>query len=81
MLMKPDKKNPASLIVGKLMGKPDDSESMDSEQSPMSEDGSAESDDSVAVNTAAEELMSAIEMKSAKGIVEAMRSLMELLKD
>lgn len=78
--MKPEKKDAATLIVGKLMGKKDgesDGE-MSESPAPMSEDESAYSDDSVATDTAAEELLAAIESKSPKGIVEAIKSLIEL---
>lgn len=71
MLMKDDKKKSVSLIMGKLMGdKPEVSEA-------PSENG-AEQDDSVAVETAAEEMMSAIESKNPKAFVEAFKSLIEL---
>jgi hypothetical protein len=71
MLMKDDKKKSVSLIMGKLMGQP--------EQAPTT-DG-VEQDDSMAVDTAAEELISAIHAKSAKGVVQALKSLMEMMDD
>lgn len=74
MLMKDDKKKSVSLIMGKLMGdKPEVSEA-------PTEDG-VEQDDSVAVDTAAEELLAAIEAKSAKGIVQAIKSLIEMCSE
>ena len=69
MLMKDDKKKSVSLIMGKLMG--------DKPQPAPSEDG-VEQDDSVAVDTAAEELMSAIKSDSPKAVVQAFKSLLEL---
>lgn len=68
MLMKNDKKQQIALIMGKLKNEP---------KPAPNEDGAIQ-DDSVAVETAAEELISAIESKSAKGVVEAIKSLMEL---
>lgn len=69
MLLSDDKKKTVSLLVSKL-GKPQ------MEESPM-KDG-AEQDDSMPKDAAAEELIAAIESKSAKGVVEALESLMEL---
>lgn len=67
MLMKDNKKNMASLIVAGIKGP---------KEAPMSQDG-AEQDNSMAEDTAAEELLAAIEQKSPKGIVEAFKNLME----
>lgn len=74
MLMADDKKNTATLIMKKMMG-----DKPVTEEAPT-KDG-VEQDDSVAVETAAEELISAIEMKSTKGIVEAIKSLIELIQE
>lgn len=71
MLMKDDPKKSVSIIMGKLMGK-----ETEPKEAPT-QDG-VEQDDSMAVDTAAEELMKAIEMKSPKAFVEAFKSLMEL---
>jgi len=71
MLMFGDKKKPITMIMAKIGKKPDNME-----KAPM-EDG-AEQDSSVGAEAAAEELMKAIESKSAAGIVEAFKSLMEL---
>jgi hypothetical protein len=46
------------------------------EQKPM--ENGAEQDDSIALHTAAEELMRALESKSAAHVVDAFKSLMEL---
>lgn len=74
MIMSGDKKKSVTLIMDKLAGKkPELSEA------PMV-DG-AEQDDSVAVNTAAEELMSAFESKSPEAFVSAFKSLMELCQN
>lgn len=73
MLMKNDKKGMAAIILSKL-GKKDESAA----PAPMSEDGSAQQDDSIAVDTAGEELIAAIKSGSAKGVVEAIKSIMEL---
>ena len=67
-----DKNKMAATIIANVAKKPETEE-----EAPMSEDG-GESDDSVAMESAAEELMSAIESKSTKGIVEAIKSLVEL---
>ncbi|MEZ0208566.1 MAG: hypothetical protein ACAH17_00110 [Candidatus Paceibacterota bacterium] len=69
--MKDDKKKSVSLIMGKLMDK-----KPEVEEAPT-EDG-IEQDDSIAVDTAAEELISAIESKSPKAVVSAIKSLMDL---
>ena len=66
--MKDDKKKSVSLIMDKMMGP--------AKEAPT-EDG-VEQDDSVAVDTAAEELISAIESKSPKAVVAAIKSLIEL---
>lgn len=71
MLMKDDPRNQVALIMGKLKGgKSETSEA-------PTEDGAVQ-DDSVAVDTAAEELMAAINSKSPKAVVEAFKSLLEL---
>lgn len=68
MLMHDDKKKKiASLIVAGIKGP---------QQAPQSEDG-AEQDNSIAEDTAAEELLAAIEQKSPKAIVEAFKNLTE----
>lgn len=68
MLMKDDsKKKMASLIVA--ANKPPQA----------SEVENVESDNSMAEDSAAEDLISAIEQKSAKGVVEAMKALIEIL--
>ncbi len=71
MLMKSDKKKQVSVIMARLGKGPEQLE-----QKPM-EDG-AEQDDSIALHTAAEELMRAIESKSPAGIAEAFKSMLEL---
>lgn len=65
MLMKDQKKNEASIIVAGLKG-----------AQPKQEDN-VENDGSIAEETAAEDLMAAIEQKSPKAIVEAFKNLME----
>jgi hypothetical protein len=72
MLMKNDKKGMAALIISK-MGKKDES----TEAPKMSEDGAPE-DDSIALKTAGEELISAIESKSPMAVIEAVKSIMQL---
>jgi hypothetical protein len=72
MLMKPDKKQAVSLIMGKMLKKP-------TETSEAPTENGVEQDDSVALETAAEELMQAIEQKSPKAVVESLRSLIELM--
>lgn len=67
-----DPKKMAATIISNVAKKPETEE-----EAPMSEDG-GEADDSVAMDTAAEELMAAIESKSVKGIAEAIKSLVEL---
>lgn len=75
MLMKDNKKGMAAAILARMPKK--EGEVEETEPVEVSEDG-AEMDDSVATNTAAEELISAIESKSAPAVVEAMKALMEL---
>lgn len=81
MLMKDNKKNMVSMIVKAAKG-PNHMDNMKPKESEMSEvpmkDG-VEQDSSIPENAAAEELISAIEMKSPKAIVEAMKSLLEIL--
>jgi hypothetical protein len=69
MLMKNDKKSLATIIMGKMGPKPVE----------QSEDG-AELDDSIGLKTAGEELLKAIESKSAMGVVDALKSLLELIE-
>jgi hypothetical protein len=76
MLMKDDKKHSVSVIMGKLMG---DKKEGEMEKAPTKE--GVEQDDSVATDVAAEELLQAIEQKSPKGIVAAIKSLIELCSE
>jgi len=82
MLMKDNKKQMVSLIVGKAKG-PNHIDNLKPEEStelPPMKDG-VQVDNSVPAEMAAEELISAIETKSPKAIVEALKALMELLDD
>lgn len=69
MIMSDDKKKMASIIVSG-MGKPD--------QKAPEKDG-AQQDDSVASESAAEELIAAIHSKSPKGVVESMKNFMAVM--
>jgi hypothetical protein len=69
MLMK-DNKKMATIIMAKMGKKPED-------QEPKMEDG-AEQDDSMALKTAGEEFLQAVESKNPMALVEALKSLMEL---
>lgn len=68
-----DKKKMAATIISGMDKKPD-------EEMPKSEDG-GELDASPGLESAAEELLAAIESKSAKGIVEAIKSMIELANE
>lgn len=68
-----DKKKPAALIIAKMQAGKADKES----EAPQNEMGD-EIDDSMAKESAAEELLKAIESKSPKAISEAFSSMMEL---
>ena len=72
MLMKDPKKS-VSVILAK-MKKPE------MKEAPKSENG-AELDQNMPMESAAEELLAAIESKSAAGVVEAIRSLVELVQN
>lgn len=69
MFMKDKKKGIASILVAKL-GKPGLSEA------PMSE--GAEQDNDIALKSAAEEILSAVESKDASMLVSAMKSFYEM---
>ena len=70
MLMKGnDKKKMASLIVAANKPQPEVSEVSD-----------MENDNSMAEESAAEDLLAAIEQKSAKGIVEAIKAIMDIIE-
>lgn len=71
-MMLTDKKKPATLIIARMKG---DKEKM--EPAEMSQDG-AEQDDSMAKESAAEELLSAIKAGNAKAVAEAFSAMMEL---
>lgn len=77
MLMKDNKKSIVTLIANKAKG-PSHMDNLKPDFDSAPEKDGAVQDDSVAVNSAAEELLSAIESKSAKGIAEAFKSLMQL---
>lgn len=70
MLLNDDKKKSVSLIISKI-GK---------ESKAPEKDGELQ-DDSMPKEAAAEELLAAIESKSAKGVVEALSALMELCSE
>lgn len=71
MLMQPDKKKMAALIIAKAGPKGEEMK-----EAPM-KDG-AEQDNSIAEDSAAEDLVAAIEQKDIKGIVSAFKALMEV---
>lgn len=73
MMMSDDKKKKATLIISRLKEREMPSEA------PVNELGD-EMDDSIALDTAAEELLAAIDSKSPKALVEAMKSLLELME-
>ena len=76
MFMKDDaKKRIASLIISKREG---DSEEI--QKAPMTEE-KVTSDYDMGMETAAEELLSAVESKSASSIVDAMKSLITMIND
>lgn len=72
MIMSGDNKKKATMIISKLKS---GGEQM--KEAPADETG-AEMDPSMPKEAAAEELLAAIESKSAKAVVEALESLMEL---
>ena len=80
MLMKPEKKDAVQVIMGKLMKKEDGNHEMETEPAEMSEDEGL-ADNSVDLETAAEELIQAMEMKSPKAMVQALKSLIEMLDE
>lgn len=66
-----DKKKPAMLILAKMKkGK--------EEEGPAPMKDGAEQDDSIGMDTAAEELLKAIESKDARALKEALVSLMDM---
>ena len=69
MLMKPDKKNMVSVIMSGMNKK--------DEPAPMSEDMGLD-DSSIALESAAEEIIAAIHDKNPKALVEAMKSYHDL---
>jgi hypothetical protein len=70
MLLKDDKKKMVTTIIGKL-GK------STMEETPM--ENGAEQDDSIGMDSCAEEIIKAIEEKNPKALVEAMKSMMEMM--
>lgn len=72
MLLKDDKKKMVSSLVGKFS-------KSQLEQAPQ-KDG-AEQDDSIGLDSCAEEIIQAVEEKSPKKLVEALKSMLEMLED
>lgn len=72
MLMKDSKKDDIAMILAKKLGKPDELS-----MPAQSEDGTA-MDQSIGYNTAAEELIAAVESKSASAVVDAIKSLVQM---
>ena len=72
MLLKDDKKKMVTTIIGKL-GRPE------MEKAP--EKDGVEQDDSIGLESCADEIIQAVEEKSPKKLVEAMRSMMEMLDE
>lgn len=66
MLLKDDKKKMVTIIAGKLGEKPVETEN------------DVEQDKSIGLESAAEEIISAVHSKSPKAVVEAMKSFMEM---
>ena len=82
MLMKDDKRKAVTMIMGKLKGethpdnlKPKESEYMD--KAPTNEMGD-EMDASIGLDSAAEEMMSAMESKDAKAFSAALKSFLQM---
>lgn len=72
-MIMPDKKKASAIIVAKIhKDKPEEMQ-----EAPKSENGGI-NDDSMAKESAAEELLKAIESKSPAAIAEAFSSMMEL---
>ena len=69
MLMKDDKKSAVALIVSKAKGP----SNIDNMKPPMAEDS-----ESTGPETAAEELLAAIQSNDPKQVVEAFKALMEM---
>lgn len=84
MIMMGDKKALAAGIVSKLKEGPKPVEAQDSKPASFPEGDEVETkdgieqDDSIGMDAAAEELIAAIEAKSAKGIVEAIKSMLDM---
>ena len=75
MIMSDDKKKRATLIISRLK---DGKESLP-EEAPMSDDGAElENDSQMGLDSAVDELMSAIEAKDAMAVKEALLSIIEL---
>lgn len=74
MFLKDDKKKVTTLILSKL-GKPEEKV----EEAP-SKDG-VEQDSSMPLEACADELLQAVEQKSSKGIVEALKHMFQLLQE
>jgi hypothetical protein len=69
MLMKDDKKKMASVIMAKMGGAP---------EAPPIEPENVESDDSMALETAGQELADALKSGSGKQVAEAFKAMMAL---
>lgn len=77
MLMKDNKKSIATLIAKRAKG-PSHIDNMQPEFKESPEKEGALQDNSVGLESAAEELLSAIESKSPKAVVEAFKALAEM---
>ena len=75
-MMSDNKKNRATLIIAKMSKKPKDSES-EYEKPPMNERDEPV-DSSMGLQSAAEELLAAVESKDAKAVMSAMKSFYDM---
>jgi precorrin-2 methylase len=76
MMMLPNKKSIASVIIGKIK-KPQD-ESMESEQEMEMEGGDSEQDFSLAIEDAAKKIIEAVESKNPSMLAKHLMDLMDI---
>lgn len=78
MIMKDNKRQMASIIVGRMNKKPENSEQQNDSSDNQDSQDESKSDHEIAMESAGEEIMNAVHSKDSKAVASSIAALMEL---